>query len=116
LNAANPATESREQLYAALRDFAAEVSAGDLPEFLAELERAKWTARLRVAAVRQPATGGREPLLTAEQVAARLQVSEAQVYRLAKAALRSAAVEVGPGTLRFDPDRLARFIEAKFPS
>jgi hypothetical protein len=49
----------------------------------------------------------------AEQVADRLQVSEAQVYRFAKTALRSAAVEVGPGTLRFDPDRLARFIEAR---
>jgi hypothetical protein len=114
LNASRPATVGRrEQLYAALRDLAAEVSAGDLPEFLAEVERAKWTARLRIAAVRLPATGGREPLLTVEQVAGRLQVSEAQVYRLAKTALRSAAVEIGPGTLRFDPDRLARFIDSR---
>jgi hypothetical protein len=89
------------------------MSAGGLPEFLAEVERAKWTARLRIAAARPPATGWREPLLTAEQVAGRLQVSEAQVYRLAKTALRSAAVEVGPGTLRFDPDRLARFIGSR---
>jgi phytoene/squalene synthetase len=110
---ANPAAENRKQLYAALRDLADVVSAADLPEFLAEIEQAKWTAQLRVAAVRPPATGEREPLLTAEQVAARLQVSEAQVYRLAKTALRSAAVEVGPGTLRFHPDRLARFIEAR---
>jgi hypothetical protein len=34
-------------------------------------------------------------------------------YRLAKTALQSAAVEVGPGTLRFDPVRLAKFIEAR---
>lgn len=74
---------------------------------------AKWTGQFRVAAVRPPATGGREPLLTAAQVAGRLQVSEAQVYRLAKTALRSAAVEVGLETLRFDPDQLARFIEAR---
>jgi predicted DNA-binding transcriptional regulator AlpA len=105
--------EGREQVYAALRNLAAEMSAGDLPEFLAEIERAKWSALLRIEAVRPPAAGRREPLLTAEQVAGRLQVSEAQVYRLAKTALRPAAVEIGPGTLRFDPDRLARFIEAR---
>jgi hypothetical protein len=102
-----------QQLYAALRDLAAEVSAGELPEFLAEVERARWTAQLRVGAVRPLATGGRESLLTAEQVADWLQVSEAQVYRLAKTALRSAAVEFGPGTLRFDSARLARFIEGR---
>ncbi len=69
-------------------------------------------ARLRIA-VRPPTTGGRESLLTAEQARVGFKVSEAQVYRLAKTALRSAAVEVGPGTLRFDPDRLARFIEVR---
>jgi len=114
LYARRPATGSRrEQIYSALRDFAAEVSAGDLPDFLAEIERAKWTALLRVATVQPPVTGDREPFLTAEHVASRLQVSEAQVYRLSKTVLRSAAVEVGPGTLRVDPVRLARFIEAR---
>jgi uncharacterized protein with von Willebrand factor type A (vWA) domain len=106
-------TASREQLYAALRDLADDVSAGELPEFLAEIERARWTAKLRIAAAASPAAERREPLLTAEEVAGRLQVSEAQVYRLAKTALRSAAVEVGVGTLRFDPDRLARFIDSR---
>ncbi|HLO21206.1 MAG TPA: hypothetical protein VK192_12020 [Sphingomicrobium sp.] len=82
-----PATERREELYAALRGLAADVSASELPELLEEIERAKWTALLRVAAARPPAAG-HESLLTAEQVAGRLQVSEAQVYRLPKAALR----------------------------
>jgi predicted DNA-binding transcriptional regulator AlpA len=110
LKAIRPATE---QLYAALRESAASVSAGDLPEFLAELERAKWTAKLRIATAASPAAERREPLLTVEQVAGRVQVSEAQVYRLAKTALLSAAVEIGEGTLRFDPDRLARFIDSR---
>ncbi len=70
-----PPSAAREQIHAALRDLAVEVSAGELPDFLAKVERAKWTARLRVAAVRPPGTGGRSPpLLTAEQVAGRLQV------------------------------------------
>lgn len=51
----------------------------ELPEFLAELERARWTAKLRIAAATSPAAERRAPLLTAEQVAGRLQVSEAQV-------------------------------------
>jgi hypothetical protein len=40
-------------------------------------------------------------------------ISEAQVYRLAKTGLCAAAIDVGEGTLRFDPVRLARFIEAR---
>jgi hypothetical protein len=56
------------------------------------VERAKWTAQLRVATLGRPAAGGCEPLLTAEQVAGRLQVSVTLFYRLAKTALRSAAV------------------------
>jgi hypothetical protein len=35
---------------------------------------------VRLAVVRQPATGWRESLLTAEQIADQLRVSEAQVY------------------------------------
>ena len=46
----------------------------------------KWTAKLRIAAAASPAAERWEPLLTAEQVAGRLQVSEAQVYRLAPVA------------------------------
>jgi hypothetical protein len=112
LDTSRPATKSREQFYAVLRDLAADVSAGDLPEFLAELERAKWTAALRFVMAKSPAEGP-NPLLTVEQVAGRLRVSEAQVYRLAKTTLRSAVVEVGERTLRFAPDRLARFIDSK---
>jgi hypothetical protein len=37
---------------------------------------------------------------------------EAQVYRLTRTVLRFVVVEVGEGTLRFDPDRLARFIDS----
>lgn len=76
------------------------------------LERARWTAQARFL---RPAadSGALPPLLTAEQVAEVLGVSVEQIYRLAKRQLRSAAVEVGEGTLRFDPARVARFIEVR---
>lgn len=99
-------------VYAGLLRLADEIPVEDLPGFFAELERARWTAQLRLQA---PATqSGPRPLLSVEETARLLGgISEAQVYRMAKGALRAAAVEVGEGTLRFDPERVGRFIEAR---
>ncbi len=95
-----------------LEAIAGEVPIESLPSFFGGLERARWVAQLRISTA--PLSGRTaEPLLTVEQLCARFGVSKAQVYRLAKTHLRSAVVEVGEGTLRFDPDRLERFIEAR---
>lgn len=40
-------------------------------------------------------------------------ISEASVYARAKTDPRAAAVDVGPGQLRFDGGKLDRFIEAR---
>lgn len=92
---------------------AAELPLEDLPELFAGLERARWVAQLRVGG----GTAGQaitvRPLLTADQVGERLGISEPNVYRRAKTDLRHAAVEVGPGQLRFDADAIERFIEAR---
>jgi hypothetical protein len=106
------ATADAVAVYAGLARLAEEVPVENLPGFFAELERARWTAQLRLHA---PApTLDARPLLAVEDVARLLgEISEAQVYRLAKGALRSAAVEVGQGTLRFDPGGVERFIEAR---
>lgn len=70
--------------------------------------------RLRRRSLRYRRDSAPRPLLTVEQVASLLGgISEAQVYRMAKGALRSAAVDVGEGTLRFDPERIERFVEAR---
>jgi len=107
------ATPDPATVYAGLAHLAETIASEDLPGFFAELERARWTARLRL---QTPATttNGPRPLLTVEETSRLLGgISEAQVYRMAKAALRSAAVEVGEGTLRFDPAQVERFIEAR---
>ncbi len=78
------------------------------------LARAQAIATLRYSRAGARAERTEDGLLTVEQVAAHLGgISEAQVYRLAKTGLRAAAVDVGEGTLRFDPVRLDRFIEAR---
>ena len=103
---------NRAAVYAGLLRLAEEVPTEDLPGFFAELERARWTARLRL---QTPATAsGLRSLLTVEETSRLLGgISEAQVYRMAKGALLSAAVDVGEGTLRFDPEGVERFIEAR---
>lgn len=104
-----------EAVYSALLRLAEEVPPGDLPSFFAELERARWTAQLRNEALLRAAPEKRDPrrLLTAEELAETLRVSTGQIYRMAKGALRSAAVEVAEGTLRFDSERVARFLESR---
>lgn len=99
-------------VYAGLLRLAEEIATENPPDFFAELERARWTAQLRLQV---PATlSGPRPLLTVGETSRLLGgISEAQVYRMAKGALRSAAVEVGEGTLRFDPQGVERFIEAR---
>jgi predicted DNA-binding transcriptional regulator AlpA len=104
----------KAEVYAGLSALAQELPLEDLSELVGELARAQAIASLRYSGSedRQKRTEG--GLLTVEQVAARLGgISEAQVYRLAKTGLRSAAVDVGEGTLRFDPARVDRFIEAR---
>jgi hypothetical protein len=84
-----------------------------LPEVFAGLERLRRQAELRLAVVPPPGNTGLRALLTAKDVATLLQVSPTEVYRLAKVELRAAAIDVGEGTLRFDPRRVDRFLEAR---
>jgi len=109
-------TGPESRLAAALRELetvAGEISEESLPDLFAGIERVRWMSQRRISAA-PPAPSRPAALLTADQVATRLGgVSRAQVYRLAKTALRSAVVDVGEGTLRFDADRLARFIESR---
>ena len=82
-----------------------------LPDVAAGLERIRWTGQLRLLATFESSD---RPLLTVEQIGVRLGgVSKAQIYRLAKTNLRSAVVEIGEGTLGFDPARVDRFIELR---
>ena len=85
-----------------------------LLELIGRLAHAQAVATLRLtsAGCQQPSAGVR-PLLTVVEVAARLRVSEANVYARAKTDLRSATVELGPGQLRFDSERLSRFVETR---
>jgi hypothetical protein len=106
------ATSETAAVYADLLRLAGEIAVEEIPGFFAELERAGWTARLRLQA--PAALSGSRPLLTVEETARLLGgISEAQVYRMAKGALRSAAINVGEGTLRFDAERMDRFIDAR---
>lgn len=85
-----------------------------LPELVGRLAQAQALAALRLASgARQEPTGRGEALLTVEEVAALLRVSEANVYSRAKTDLRASAVDVGPGQLRFDARRISRFVESR---
>lgn len=114
--AAGDDTASRlATLSASLGQALQELPREDLPTFFAELERLRRTAELRL----HPSAGPTDPpfglphLLDAKQTAAILAVDTATVYRMAKGALRSAVVEIGEGTLRFEASGLRRFIEAR---
>lgn len=106
------------ELLAALEGIAAEIPIEALPGFFAGLELARWRARLRVLEGEREASGAAATaappaLLRAEQVAGRLNISKADVYRRAKSDLRSTVVDVGPGQVRFDPAQLDRFIRSR---
>jgi predicted DNA-binding transcriptional regulator AlpA len=90
-----------------------DLSTDELPVLLGSLEEAKQRLELRVhQAAAGPTTAGNR-LLTVQEVAEALQVSEQQVYRWAKTLLKPAAVDLGPGTLRFEPTRVRRIIESR---
>jgi len=116
VSATSPAVRSRRLgvVLGELEALAEQVAREDLPELFAGLERVRWTAELRLSI---PPAGAIDesprPLMTAKQLADLLVVSTAEVYRLAKGELRSAAVEVGAGALRFDPRRIEQFLEAR---
>jgi Helix-turn-helix domain len=86
----------------------------ELPEFVGALAQAQSLATLRLmgqgSQANPPASAS---LLTAEEVATALRISEANVYARAKTDLKAAAVDVGPGQLRFDRDSIGRFINAR---
>ncbi len=86
----------------------------ELPEFVGVLAHAQSLATLRLMGqggqTNPPASAS---LLTAEEVATALRISEANVYARAKTDLKAAAVDVGPGQLRFDRDSIDRFINAR---
>jgi hypothetical protein len=103
-----------EAVLGALEGLVAEFGREELPGLFAGLERVRRVAELRLIPV--PPRAGSDaarPLLTADRLAELLAVSTAQVYRLAKKELRSAAIEVGEETLRFDPARVKRFLESR---
>ncbi len=104
----------RDDLLRGLEALVAELPTGSLPELFAGLERVRWTAKLRLQA--PPPAGEpslRRGLMTAEQAAEYLAISRSDVYRRSKRDLRSAAVEMGPGQLRFDPEALDRIVRAR---
>lgn len=101
---------------AAIERAAADCRREDLPNLLG------WAARLRgILALRleergqtpSAAAGRPEGLLTVPEVAKLLRISEGKVYTRAKGDLKPAAVELGPGTLRFSPERIRQFIDAR---
>jgi predicted DNA-binding transcriptional regulator AlpA len=54
-----------------------------------------------------------QKLLSAAEVAEVLRISEGEVYRRSRSDLKPSAVVLGPGTLRFDPARLQKFIRSR---
>jgi predicted DNA-binding transcriptional regulator AlpA len=89
-----------------------------LPELAGEI--AGWAARIdRGISLRLSAASAAKPpaepekLLTAGQVADVLGISEGEVYRRSKSDLKPAAVQLGPGTLRFSAAGIQRFIRAR---
>jgi len=104
----------REVLLRGLEAIAAELPVESLPDLFAGLERVRWTATLRLRAspaVAEPPV--RRGLITVEQAAEYLAISRSDVYRRSKTDLRPAAVEMGPGQLRFDPEALDRIVRAR---
>jgi len=103
-----------EALLNGLEGLAEEFGLEELPGLFAGLERVRRVAELRLIPLPpRPDSDAAPPLLTAGQLARLLSVSGAKVYRLAKKELRSATIEVGESSVRFDPVRVKRFLEAR---
>jgi len=104
----------KTDVFAAVETLAAELPLEEIPDLVGQLARAQAVTALRLS---QAASGSKtepdRPLLTVEELAAKLRISEQNVYARAKTDLRSAAVDVGSGQLRFDADRINRFVEAR---
>jgi predicted DNA-binding transcriptional regulator AlpA len=98
-----------------LHALASEIPLEQAHVLAAALADADVVLRLRIAGRASQAVDAAPPggLLTAEDVAARLSVSKANVYRRAKTDLRQAAREIGPGQVRFDPAEVERFIRSR---
>jgi len=99
---------------AAIEQAIRETPAEGLPDLAAGLAGLSARVSLRLAgnpAARSPA--GPERLLTAGEVAEVLRISEGSVYARARQDLKPAAVQLGPGTLRFSSSGIQRFIRAR---
>ena len=111
---ARDAGDALVRVIAEVGRLAAELPLDELPELFAGLERSRWIAQLRVGSRAALPSPQRRRLLTVAEVAELLRISETNVYQRAKTDLRSAALNVGPGQLRFDADRVDRFLAARF--
>jgi helix-turn-helix protein len=104
----------RDELLRGLEVLAGGLPTGSLPDLFAGLERVRWAARLRLQA---PSAASEPPprreLMTADQAAEYLAISRSDVYRRSRTDLRSTAVQMGPGQLRFEPEALDRIIRAR---
>ena len=104
-----------QAVLAELEQIAGEFGREALPDYFAGLEHAKRVGELRLYASVTPASKGGPlpPLLTVDDVADLFVVSTKKIYEMSKGELRSASIQVGDATLRFDPQKIARFIEAR---
>ncbi len=99
--------------FAAVIALAEQTPVEALPELVGRLAQAQALAALRLATATRQTERVENSLLTVEEVAGLLRISEANVYARAKTDLRGAAVDVGAGQLRFDRARVHRFIDAR---
>lgn len=67
----------------------------------------------RRASLARPGPGSPPRLLVAKEVADLLRLSPSEVYRRAKTDLKPATINLGPGTLRFDPRGIEKFIASR---
>jgi predicted DNA-binding transcriptional regulator AlpA len=114
-----PAAEGRiGQSLATIEQAVQECSLPELPELVSQVAataaRVACLTTLRLAGSTADKTPAQpERLLTAAEVADVLRISESELYRRAKTDLKSASVVLGPGSLRFDPERVRRFIRSR---
>jgi hypothetical protein len=109
---ARPA-ERVHQLARALQDELSTLRRSDLPVFFAAVEELRRRAELQLSLAGETPVVRIPRLLDAKATAAMLGVDVVTIYRMARTSLRSAAVQLAEGTLRFDEDRLRSFIESR---